>query len=120
MEISRNCVTTHFLMFIVGLGSVMVPVGVSFSLLMCYDELYRGSRFSDVDLSAILDVFGPNEFMSCPQAMSFFHRLCPAPFSPVSLLSPPCSGEGTKVHRGWRAPQGQGARKQQKRLLFSV
>jgi len=28
----------QFLMFMVGLGSVMVPVGVSFSLLMCYSE----------------------------------------------------------------------------------
>ena len=70
----------------VGLRTITMLLDVSFSLLMCYDELYRGSRFSDVDLSAILDVFGPNEFMSCPQAMSFFHRLCPAPFSPVSLL----------------------------------
>ena len=85
-DISRNWAISHFLTFMAGIGTVMAPVGVSFSLLMCYDELYRGSRFSDVDLSAILDVFGPNEFMSCPQALSFFHRLCPAPFSPVSLL----------------------------------
>ena len=38
MGMSRNCVTTHFLMFMVGPGSVMVPVGVSFSLLVCYNE----------------------------------------------------------------------------------
>ena len=36
------------------------------------------------DLSVILDTFGSNQFMSCPQAMSFFQRLCPAPFPPVS------------------------------------
>ena len=29
MGMSRNCVTTHFLMFMVGRGSVMVPVAVS-------------------------------------------------------------------------------------------
>ena len=28
----------HFLTFMVDLGTVMVPVGVSFSLLMCYSD----------------------------------------------------------------------------------
>ena len=36
--ISRNWATTHFLIPMVSLGTVMVPVGVSFSLLMCYRE----------------------------------------------------------------------------------
>ena len=36
--ISRNWATTHFLIFMVSLGTVMVPVGMSFSLLMCYSE----------------------------------------------------------------------------------
>ena len=40
-----------------------------------------------VDLSAILDPFGSKQFMSCPWAMLFFQRLCPAPFPPVSELS---------------------------------
>ena len=26
----------------------------------------------EVDSSAVLDLFGSNEFMSCPRAMSFF------------------------------------------------
>ena len=38
------------------------------------------------DLSAILDPFGSNQFMLCPQFMLFFQRLCPGPFPPVSLL----------------------------------
>ena len=38
MEISRNWATAHFLVFMVSLGTVMAPVGVSFSLLMCYNE----------------------------------------------------------------------------------
>ena len=36
--ISRNWATAHFLILVVGLGTVMAPVGVSFSLLMCYSE----------------------------------------------------------------------------------
>ena len=35
--ISRNWATAHFLIFMVGLGTVMEPVGVSFNLLMCYN-----------------------------------------------------------------------------------
>ena len=38
----------------------------------------------EVDLSAILDPFVSHQFVLCPQAMSFFQRLCPAPFPPVS------------------------------------
>ena len=33
---------------------------------------------SEVDLSVILDTFDSNLFMLCPQAMSFFQKLCPA------------------------------------------
>ena len=45
----------------------------------------------EVDLSATLDPFGSNQFMSCPRAMSFFQRLCPTPFPPVSE---PCNSLG--------------------------
>ena len=38
VEISRNWVTAHFLIFMVDLGTVMMLVGVSSSLLMCYNE----------------------------------------------------------------------------------
>ena len=38
MGISQNWATVHFLTFVVGLGTVMGLVGVSFSLLMFYDE----------------------------------------------------------------------------------
>ena len=38
VEISRNWAPAHFLTLMVGLGTVMTPVGVSFSLLMCYNE----------------------------------------------------------------------------------
>ena len=36
--ISRNWATAHFLIVVVGLGTVMAPVGVSFRLLVCYCE----------------------------------------------------------------------------------
>ena len=36
--ISKNWATTYYLTFYGGLGTVMAPVGVSFSILMCYNE----------------------------------------------------------------------------------
>ena len=48
----------------------------------------------EVKLSTILDPFGSNPFTSCPQAMSFFQGLCPAPF-------PPVSAGGRKSIEGW-------------------
>ena len=47
----------------------------------------------EVDLSAILDPFGSDQFMSCPRAVSFFQRLCPAPFPPVSGVGQGCLPE---------------------------
>ena len=38
MEISRNWATAHFCPFMVSLGTVMAPVGVSFSMPMHYSE----------------------------------------------------------------------------------
>ena len=38
LEISRNWAATHFLVLMVDLRTVMTPLGVSFSLLMCYSE----------------------------------------------------------------------------------
>ena len=36
----------------------------------------------EIDLSVILDPFDFNQFMLCPCAISFFQKLCPAPFPP--------------------------------------
>ena len=41
-------------------------------------------RLIEVDLSAILDPFDSSQFILCPWVMSFFQKLCPAPFPPVS------------------------------------
>ena len=38
-------------------------------------------------LSAILGPFDSDQFMLCPWATSFFQKLCPAPFPPVTLVS---------------------------------
>ena len=38
-----------------------------------------------VEVSATLGPFSSSRFMSCPWAMSFFQRLCPARFPPVSF-----------------------------------
>ena len=53
----------------------MAPLGVSFHLLIEDQGLV---------LSAILVPFNSKWFMLYPWAMSFFQKLCPAPFSPVS------------------------------------
>ena len=55
-------------------GTVMVPLGMSFCLLIEDQGLVQ------VDLFAILDPFDFNWFMVCPWVMSFFQKLCPAPF----------------------------------------
>ena len=39
----------------------------------------------EVNSSTILVLFGSNQFMLCPLAMSFFQRLCSTSFPPVSL-----------------------------------
>ena len=60
------------------LRTVMAPLGVSFSLLI------EDQSLVEVDLSAILGPLDSNWFMLYPWAMSFFQKLCPAPFLLVS------------------------------------
>ena len=55
----------------------MAPLGVSFHLL---------TEDQGLVLSAILVPFDSTWFMLCPWAMSFFQKLCPDPFSPVTVL----------------------------------
>ena len=56
----------------------MAPLGVLFSLLI------EDQGLIEVNLSAILDSFDSNWFVLCAWAMSFFQKLCPALFSPVT------------------------------------
>ena len=79
VEISRNQATAHSLVFWQCLGTVMVPLGVSFSLLI------ENHGLVDVDLSAILDPFDFNRFVLYLWAMSLFQKLCPAPFPPIII-----------------------------------
>ena len=62
----------------------MAPLDASFILLI------EDQGLMEVNLSAILDPFDSNQFMLYSWAMSFFHKLFPAPFLPVSppLFSP--------------------------------
>ena len=53
----------------------MAPLGVSFHLL---------TEDQGLVLSATLVSFDSNWFMLCRRAMSFFEKLCPAPFPPVT------------------------------------
>ena len=46
--------------------------------------LQWGSRSTGSPVFRHQDLVGSNQFLSCPMAMSFFERLCPAPFPPVS------------------------------------
>ena len=62
-------------------GTVIVPLGVSFSLLI------EDQGLVEADMSAILDPSDSNQFMFCLQDMSFFQKLSSAPFPPVSLGS---------------------------------
>ena len=57
-------------------GTVMATLGVSFHLLIEDQGLV---------LSALLVPFDFNQFRLCPWAMSFFQKLCPAPFPPVTV-----------------------------------
>ena len=43
--ISKNWATACFFTFMVGLGTVMAPLGVLFSVLMCYNEASRGAQW---------------------------------------------------------------------------
>ena len=79
VEIPRNWAAAHLLVCGVSLGTVMVSVGVSFGLLMCYN----GCKFQEVNASAILDSFGSNQRVLCPWARPLLHR------GPLLLL-PPC------------------------------
>ena len=60
------------------LGTVMAPQAVSFNLLI---------EDRGLVLSAILVPFDSSWFMLCPWAVSFFQKLCPAPFPPVTTTT---------------------------------
>ena len=52
------------LTFMVSLGTVLAPVVVSFTLMMCYKECYTEAQgLVEVDSSSILDLVGSNQFM---------------------------------------------------------
>ena len=73
-RISRNWATV-----MVGLGTVLVLVGVSLSLLMCNKKrrvCSEAQGLVEYDLCAILGLFSSNWFSLHPMALSCFYRLC--------------------------------------------
>ena len=77
----QELATTHFLVFWWCLGTVIAPLGVSFSLLI------EDQGLVEVYLFAVLDPFDSYWFMLYPWAMSFFQKLCPVLFTPVTVIS---------------------------------
>ena len=64
----RNWATAHFWPFMVSLGTVMALVGVSFSMLIYYNErIMRLKVYWKSKSSAILDLVGSNQFILYPQ-----------------------------------------------------
>ena len=54
----------------VSLGTVMAPVDVSFSLLICYnDHITEAKGLVEVNSPAILDLVGSKQFMLSPSAV---------------------------------------------------
>ena len=66
----------------------MAPLGVLFHLL---------TEDQGPVLSAILVPFDSNRFRLCPRAMSFFQKLCPAPFPPVIQVQRGDRGAGLSL-----------------------
>ena len=78
----QDWATAHSLVFWWCPGTIMAPLGVSFSLLI------EDQGPIKVNLSAMLNLFDSNWFMLCPWAMSFFQNVCPACFPPVTETRP--------------------------------
>ena len=73
MEISKNLAIVHILVFWQCLGTVMVPLAVSFHLLIKDQGLVEG------DLSTILVPFDSNQFMLCPLGYVIPSEVVPCP-----------------------------------------
>ena len=63
-EISRNWITAHIWPFMVSLRTVLLPVGVSFSILIYYNE---AEVLREVRSTTTLGLVDSNQFFSYPQ-----------------------------------------------------
>ena len=78
----------------------MTNLGISYSLQI------EDQGLVEVDWSAILDPFDFNCFMLCSWAMSFFQKLFPDSFSPVSCsFCEPCPVHNVASTSFWRDNQ---------------
>ena len=80
-EISGNRAAAHFLTFCDWSQNCLGTCGYVIYLIF-YNE---APGALEVESSAIWDLASSDQFLSCPVAMSFFKRLCPGPFPPVSF-----------------------------------
>ena len=76
----------------------MAPLGVSFSLLIEAQGLIK------LNLSDILDPFDSNQFMLCPWTISFFQKLCPTTFLPITHPQTPLQIQDD--HKGQKMDNG--------------
>ena len=66
---------------------------LSCCLWVCHLACILNQGLVEFDLSVFLDPFYFIWFILCPWTMSFFQKLCPAPFTPVTCSFPkPCLG----------------------------
>ena len=78
VKISRNCVTvlSDLLQSASELSWCLWACHLANALQQAYNE---AQSLLKVETSAILDLVGSNQFLSCPVAMSLFQWLCLAP-----------------------------------------
>ena len=65
--------------FMFSLGTVITPVGVSFSMLMYYSEHIMRLRSTGIQSSAILNLVCCNQWMSYPQLLCHSFKGCALP-----------------------------------------
>ena len=92
MGISQNWATIHFLTFMIGLGTVTVPMGVSFSLLMCYNEcilrLKVSVQFSSVQSFSHVRLFATPETAAHQASLSITNSWSLLKFMCIELVVP--------------------------------
>ena len=92
MGISQNWATIHFLTFMIGLGTVTVPMGVSFSLLMCYNEcilrLKVSVQFSSVQSFSHVRLFATPETAAHQASLSITNSWSPPKLMSIESVMP--------------------------------
>ena len=111
VEISRNWVTAHVWSLVVGLGTVMAPLGVSRSLLVCYSEcilrvkgwlacLPCWTHLTLISLCCVLGMCHSWEVVPCPLPSCFILQiLLPSSYG-KQKANGPSSVTASRLSRG--------------------